>query len=119
MLKKEDQLNKTVEELTEIYLKNQEEFIKVQSEASLTVKVNTDLAKKVEQLEKRLKEVPKAEASKSRVSDKTFKIGEDVYGFRKAGINHKNQVITAAEVLASENLQNELVEIGSGMIYKK
>ena len=112
MLKKEDLLNKTVEELVDIVLK-------AQSEISLTVKVNEGLTKKVESLEKKVKEAPKAEVNASRISDKTFKIGEDEYGFRKAGINHKNNVITANEVLASEDLQKELVTIGSGMIYKK
>lgn len=112
MLKKEDLLKKSVEELTEIVLKSQ-------SEVGLTVKVNEGLTKKVESLEKKIKEAPKADAATSRISEKTFKIGDETYGFKKAGINHKNQVITAAEVLASEDLQKELAEIGSGMIYKK
>jgi hypothetical protein len=112
MFKKEDLEKKSVEELVKIVLD-------VQKENGLTVKVNEDLSKKVETLEKKIKETPVVAESKSAVSDKSFKVGDKEFGFKKIRISHKNQLITAAEVLSSENLQKELVDIGSGMIYEK
>lgn len=85
---------------------------KIAGELKTTVKVNTELAKKIEQ------GPPGVEKAKSAISNKKFKVGDQEFGFKKAAVMYNGNKITAVEVLASEQLQKDLVSIQSGMIYE-
>lgn len=73
-------------------------------ELATTREVNKALTDKIEQ-----------EPAKEKTAD-TFEIDGKTIGFAFSKMNHKGTVITPAEVLASEELQRELVEIKSGML---
>jgi hypothetical protein len=100
--------------------KSPEELVKIvldkQAELDLTVKINEELDGKVAELSKAVP--PVVEKAKSDISDETFEFKKEKFGFKKARIYHKDNLITAAEVLANKELQADLVKIGSGMLYK-
>lgn len=50
--------------------------------------------------------------------EETFTVDNTVYGFRFKKLNHKGRGINATNVCADEALQKELIDMGSGMIYK-
>lgn len=50
------------------------------------------------------------------VSESTFELDGNVFGFRRRKVQEDGQIITADEVMASEDLQRKLVEMGSGML---
>ena len=59
-----------------------------------------------------------AASTASKVSAKKFERDNVVYGFKRPAVFHKNKLITAEDVLASESLQDELIRIKSGLIYQ-
>ena len=120
----QDLAGKTVEELIKIIIEQQSavsakdaELKSKQDELNLTTDINNELNSKVEELSKN---APASTEKKSHsgISKETFTVNNKKYGFKKPRINHSNQVITADEILASKELQEQLVKIGSGMIYE-
>lgn len=64
-------------------------------------------------------ELSKVSSTPTKEEEKTFEHDGKNYGFALPGVNHKEKVIYADDVIQSIELQKELVEIGSGMIYEK
>lgn len=120
---------KTIEQLTEENLKLAEENKQLkQSNSDLTAKATAaqqelDTTVKInEELTRQIETTPINQVSvidKSEVSKKTFKVEGETYGFKKLAVMYKGQKVGADEVLASKDLQAELVKIQSGLIYKK
>src|SRR5688572_29775097 len=85
-----------------------------EAELKTTLKVNEALTKQIE-----AGPVVATEEKNDGISTKSFKVGEDTYTFRRKQVLYQGNKIGAAEVLASPDLQAELVKINSGLIVKK
>jgi hypothetical protein len=88
--------------------------------------VNTQLTKQVEDLSKNTTTASTTTASTTTtgsISSQTFTVNGVTYGFALPAVMHlvggSLQKITAVEVLASKDLQAEMVSLGSGFIVKK
>jgi hypothetical protein len=88
------------------------ELERTKQELEGTLAINAELTKQIEE------GIPATEESKSNASSKKFEVEGEVYGFKKHAVHFKNRVITADDVLEDEALQQHLVKIKSGMIYK-
>lgn len=87
----------------------------LEAELNSTLEVNKALTLEVERIS-----TTSAEPfpSKSSVSADTFELAGKTYGFAYHATIFHQEKITADEVLASKDLQQELVDLGSGFIYE-
>jgi hypothetical protein len=102
------QLKKSNTDLTRLHKQ-------AETELATTVKINEELTRQIEAGPTASGVEDKSEG----ISTKSFKVGEDTYTFRKKHVLYEGNKIGAAEVLASTDLQKELVKIQSGLIVKK
>ena len=86
----------------------------LREELEIVGNINKELTLEIESL----KSIPVVVQQSSLISHETFEHEGIVYGFVYPGINYKGEVITADHILASKNLQEELVKIKSGMLKK-
>jgi len=98
--------------LEELQKSNEE----LKAENANLLKANEALTLEVEKLSSAPQSATPAPAQLSKA---TFKLGADEYGFAYPAVMHNGEKITADHVLASEDLQKELVEIQSGFLIKK
>ncbi len=101
--------------LVEVAALNQE-IGRIANERDSTIMVNQDLTNKIETGVKVEMVDP---STANRISAESFKSEGKEYEFAFARMTNKDGVITANEVIASEALQRQLIESGSGMIRLK
>lgn len=111
------ELQTTVKGLQKALDDERKNSAKLKSDLDAALQVNEELTAKLD--DNALQPVTAEPQQKDTVSDKTFKVGGSTYGFKKIRLSHKGALVTATEILASKDLQKELVDMSSGMIYKK
>ena len=104
---------KAANEKLDAALKSNDE-LKQENEA--LVKNNDELIKQVEDLSAKVAAEPTAT---TKTIDETFTFKKKTYGFNFKEMHHKNSLINIDTVIGDEKLQEELVNMGSGMIYEK
>ena len=98
-----DQLYATLETTTE--------------ENEALTKANDALTAQVEELSNAAKASPVSKPIS--VSKETFEVDGITYGFKLAAVIFNDHKITCDHVLANKQLQQKLIDAGSGMIIKK
>lgn len=104
--------------LTTSILELQEKLTNALVELNVSNEINTELSNKVKELSNAsIKlEAPSKTAS---VDGKSFMLDGEEYGFCYPAVNHNKVKLTMADVIASVELQKELVAVNSSFVYKK
>lgn len=88
------------------------------AELQLTLRVNEQLTAELQRLGQYDPQQQQRKAAPVTTSAATFQYDGTTYGFAMVQVRYKGQVITYEQVLASDQLQADLVAMGSGMIKK-